>query len=112
MKQAGLPKCEIIKSGRDFESLMTRGRRWKGKYIRLFYERSEKKKVGFTVPKRLGNAVFRNRIKRLMREVYRMHRNETGNYSIIFMPTGKDSVDFQEMNKEYSLFLRSLEETA
>jgi ribonuclease P protein component len=35
-------------------------------------------RLGLTVPRALGGAVIRNRIKRRFREVFRMHRAEIG----------------------------------
>ncbi len=41
-------------------------------------------RVGFTVTKKLGGAVERNRIKRMLREIYRLNRlSESGSFDIV-----------------------------
>ena len=37
--------------------------------------RTEQNRIGFTVRKKLGHAVVRNRIRRRLREVYRLHES-------------------------------------
>lgn len=60
----------IIKRRTDFQRIQsTRG--VKGRYVVICSQQSEKAQlqVGFTVSKRIGNAVVRNRCKRRLREV-------------------------------------------
>jgi ribonuclease P protein component len=43
--------------------------------------------LGLTVPRAIGNAVVRNRIKRRLREAFRMHRAEIGpQWDIVLNP--------------------------
>ena len=59
-------------------------------------------RLGITVPKRLGGAVVRNRIKRRVREVFRQHRQELpGGWDVVLNPRrSAASVAFRVLERE------------
>lgn len=66
---------KTIKSRQDFEKVFSRGRRYGHALVRLtVLKRDDRQpgRVAFVAAKRLGNAVFRNRCKRVLREAARM----------------------------------------
>lgn len=71
-----LPKTEIIKNKKDFNRVYSSGRAFVCRDMVLYVLRDEKcnGKIGFAAGKKLGCAVVRNRVKRIMREAYRMCR--------------------------------------
>ena len=81
MKQFGLSKKERIKSKQEFELLYTSGttinsRSQKLKAIFFVEETNESGvKAAFVVYKKAGKAVWRNRIKRLLRVSYRLNKS-------------------------------------
>ena len=76
MKSFGLPKRLLLKKPDQFKKLIKNGRRSSGRLINLYYLPAARGtgSVGFTTVKRLRRAVDRNRARRLMREVFRIHR--------------------------------------
>lgn len=67
---------ETIKSRAEFEKVFSGGRRYNHQLVRMtvLMDNSDEgglNKVAFVAPKRLGNAVFRNRCKRVLREASR-----------------------------------------
>ena len=101
-----LPKEEIIKRSGEFSRIIKNGKRWKGKYLRIFFEEAGRRQVGFAVSKRQGNAVKRNRIKRLLREIYRKRRYKIREYKIIIM-TEQDAIHLKisDLEQDLDLFL-------
>ena len=68
------PAQNRIKKRTDFVALRTHGRRLRTPhfYIQIIVK-NEGLRLGVTVTKRIGNAVERNRVKRLVREFFRLN---------------------------------------
>ena len=75
---------------------------WHTPYFVLFYQRSDKYKVGFVASKKVGNAVHRNRAKRLLRAhfIENIDLNSKGSYVLVAKPA-LISESFVEVRKSY-----------
>ena len=71
-----LARSERLLSRPGFEKLSEDGKRIDGEYFIVLYSRNDlgKSRLGITVSKRVGRAVIRNRVKRLVREYFRLHK--------------------------------------
>jgi ribonuclease P protein component len=58
-----------------FKKVFAQGKSFSGKYV-VVYISEGPSKIGFIASKKVGNSVVRNRAKRLMREVIRLHLSE------------------------------------
>lgn len=77
-REFSFPSSNKIKSKKDFQFVYTKGRSVVDSMSVMYVINNEDAslKIGFAVGKKMGNAVVRNRIKRLMREVFRKRRSE------------------------------------
>ncbi|MBR3326197.1 MAG: ribonuclease P protein component [Atopobiaceae bacterium] len=81
---------ETIKSKREFERVFKGGRRYSHPLVRatvLLGDSGDLGRVAFVAPKRLGNAVFRNRCKRVLREAARSCGLPVHNADVILFAT-------------------------
>ncbi|WP_425059450.1 ribonuclease P protein component [Sporomusa carbonis] len=78
VKRFKLPKCGRLCQNKSFQAVYRSGRSYANKYLVIYVlpNQSACRRVGFAAGKRLGTAVVRNRLKRLMRETYRLHQAE------------------------------------
>jgi ribonuclease P protein component len=90
LKRFGLSASERIKSKKEFELVYSRGEILFSPSNKLkavfFIDRNPDMigiKTAYAVSSKSGNAVWRNRIKRLLRESYRLNKMEINNACII-----------------------------
>ena len=64
-----------LQKNRDFQYIYDYGVSYANKYLVMFVmpNQSEINRVGISVSKKVGNSVIRHRIKRLIKESYRLH---------------------------------------
>ncbi len=67
----------MLKRRSDFQRVYRTGRSWANRYFVLYVFETDylDGKVGFAAGKKLGCAVVRNRVKRLLRESYRKNQS-------------------------------------
>ncbi|SNY94967.1 ribonuclease P protein component [Flagellimonas pacifica] len=115
-KGLSFPKKEKLKSKIVFEQLFVEGKNINAFPIKLIYtkvdfEDSTTLKVGVVAPKRkFKSAVKRNRIKRLMREAYRLNKEVVfnkveGNYAFLFLYLGNKMPNFNEVDESLNKLL-------
>ncbi|MDX1313971.1 MAG: ribonuclease P protein component [Eudoraea sp.] len=110
------PKNERLKSKKLIELVFQDGKNLKQFPLKLIYLKADlpedvKCQVAMAVPKkRIRQAVKRNRIKRLMREAYRLNREPifnkiVGNYALLFLYLGKESPEYREVERAMKTLL-------
>ena len=77
MKRFSFPKKKRLASNSQFRAVMARGRRLSNGILTLYMAQNdlEYSRLGVSVGKSHGNAVVRNRLKRLMREAFRQNQD-------------------------------------
>lgn len=77
-----------IKKNEDFRKIYKYGKSMANKLLIIYYlpNNSNESRIGFTVSKKVGKSVVRSRVKRLMKEAYRLNNSKVINgYDIVFI---------------------------
>ena len=76
-----------LKKQSDFQKLFQKGKRADAPSLTLIYRPAEKMTMGISIGKKHGKSVVRNRVKRLLREAFRLSAEEMkGKYFIVLVP--------------------------
>ncbi|HBO83981.1 MAG: ribonuclease P protein component [Deltaproteobacteria bacterium GWC2_42_11] len=76
MKPCSFTKKERLLKKQDFIEAVSKGRRFRTKNFTIFIKQNDRgiKRLGLSVSRKVGTAVKRNRIKRLIREFFRQNK--------------------------------------
>ena len=97
-------KKERIAQPQDFRKVMRLGRRISSRSFTLFIKKNENafNRLGIVVKKEIGPAAFRNRVKRYVREFFRLHKHKIKNSNdiILMVKKGCSLNRYQEAEEE------------
>ncbi len=90
IKKEGLSKKERLTLNRDFERIFKEGKKiWIDKYLLIIYTPNSLgyRRIGLIVSSKIGKACERNKVKRLLREIFRRNKELFPESSdLIFIP--------------------------
>ena len=104
-----------VKENGTFRRIYRKGRSAVAPCLVVYCQKNRKgfSRLGVTVSTKLGGAVVRNRVRRQMRELYRLHKGEmVPGYDVIIVARSRAvTTAYQKMEKQYlelldALFLR------
>ncbi|HFL3828508.1 TPA: ribonuclease P protein component [Clostridioides difficile] len=78
-----------LRSNEDFIKVYTKGKNYWNRNLILYVKKNglENSRIGFSITKKIGNSVVRNKIRRRMKEICRLNFNKIKvGYDIIFIP--------------------------
>ena len=96
-----------LKKNRAFQYVYRRGQSAACRDLVMLRAKGRELKVGFSVSKKVGNAVTRNRIKRRLRECFRPYLGavKTGQYVIVARPSAAKAT-FQSLQRDVRYLLK------
>ncbi|MBF0429361.1 MAG: ribonuclease P protein component [Magnetococcales bacterium] len=105
------PKSARLLKPREFQRVSSQGRRLTTRLFILLVRDTDQKlpRAGLTVSRKVGNAVTRNRVKRVMREFFRLHRpNLQQNIECVMIakPQAGQTVNAELTQNLHELFVR------
>ena len=96
-----------LQKNKAFQYVYHRGRSAACRDLVMLVAKGRGLKVGFSVSKKVGNAVVRNKVKRRLRECFRPHVGDVkpGLYVIVARPSAATAT-FQSLEKDVRYLLR------
>jgi ribonuclease P protein component len=102
-------KTERLLSPRDYVKLNRVGRREQTAHFKIIFAENGLgiRRLGITVGRKAGNSVVRNRVKRLVREFFRLHKADfpQGCDILIAAKQGAHHLDYWKVKEELGAFI-------
>ena len=100
-----------LKKDQDFTKVYRSGKSTGNKYLVLYYLLKDSRgptQVGFSISKKVGKAVVRNKLKRRLKEIISsVHSNLKEGYSLVFVVRpGADQLEYKKLDELASDLLK------
>ena len=90
-----------LKKRSDFDRVFKKGKRVYGKSLLLLYVKQKDLKIGYSVSKKNGGAVVRNKVKRLLRAVMREYvEGFKQSYHIVIVPKPSNEYSYHVFKED------------
>lgn len=95
-----MKKQYSLKSSNEFSSILKKGKNFANKHLIVNYIDAEEFKLGISVPKKLGNAVFRNKNKRIVKSIIpNINVYDINKHIVIIVRQSFINIDYNEKIK-------------
>lgn len=108
-----MKKTVPLKKNYEFVRIYKKGRFYAGRFIVLYILKNNHRinRLGITVNRKVGKSVRRNRIKRIIKESYRLYEDFLkDNLDIVFVARISEKLpEYSEISREMKFLLKKLE---
>ncbi len=103
-------KEKIIKESRTFTKIINKKNSVKNKYYSIYYIQSNTNKYGITIPKKVGKAYIRNKIKRRIKNIIITNEKsiQTNFNYVIIIKEAILELNYESMQKELLELLKKV----
>ena len=105
MEKSSMNSITTLKKNSDFRRLYSKGKSTVNPYMVVYCRKSATHtgRVGYTVSVKLGHAVVRNRVRRRLREIYRLNKDSLkgGTDIVVVARTRCIGAKYEKMNSAF-----------
>ena len=103
---------DTLKKNHEFRRLYSKGKSAATATLAVYCRKTgrDSNRIGYTVSNKIGNAVTRNRIRRRLREIYRLHEGEVQRgYDVVIVARHRAAeADYHRLERDLTRAFSSL----